>query len=353
MHMDVARLGEFTPFDALKKDNLTKMLGQLEVLQASSGQMLFKKGDNAKKAIYVISGTVAMRDGDRTLGTIVGGDEPAKNPLVPALPRSVSALAVDEVHYFTIDSEILDVTLTLDQTGIYEVGDFSTPQTESEDDWMTAMLQLKLFQSVPPQNIQMIFMRMQRTDFKAGDVVVRQGEIGDYFYYVRSGHCMVTRETPGGVQDINLAELRRGATFGEEALISDSKRNATITMLSDGILMRLGRDDFESLLTEPSLERLEYDQAIEATSNGSRWIDVRLPSEFKAFNKEGSLNLPLYMLRHKLEALDSESHYIVCCDTERRSSAAAFILNQRGFNASVLKGGLLQQDSDEVTLGLE
>ncbi len=350
MHMDVARLSEFTPFDALKEDNLTKMLAQVEVLQASSGQTLFKKGDQAKTAIYLISGTVAMRDGDTTLGTVVGGSEHAKNPLVPSLPRAVSALAVDEVYYFRIDSEILDVTLTLDQTGIYEVGDFTSLQTESEDDWMAAMLQLRLFQAIPPQNIQTIFMRLQRVDFKAGDVVVRQGDVGDYFYFVRSGHCMVTRETPGGAQNINLAELRMGATFGEESLISETKRNATVTMLSDGILMRLTREDFESLLTEPSLERLDHDQAEEAATNGSRWLDVRLPSEFKAFNKEGSLNLPLYMLRHKLDALDNESHYIICCDTERRSSAAAFILNQKGFRTSVLKGGLLRQSDDEISL---
>ena len=37
-----------------------------------------------------------------------------------------------------IDSEILDVTLTLDQTGIYEVGDFSADQLEETGDWMTA-----------------------------------------------------------------------------------------------------------------------------------------------------------------------------------------------------------------------
>jgi rhodanese-related sulfurtransferase len=32
--------------------------------------------------------------------------------------------------------------------------------------------------------------------------------------------------------------------------------------------------------------------------------------------------------------------YVVCCDTGRRSSAGAFILNERGFQTYVLKGGL-------------
>jgi len=52
------------------------------------------------------------------------------------------------------------------------------------------------------------------------------------------------------------------------------------------------------------------------------------------------MNLPLYLLRHKLNVLDRKTPYVVYCDTGRRSSAAAFILNQRGFETAVLKGGL-------------
>ena len=47
---------------------------------------------------------------------------------------------------------------------------------------------------------------------------------------------------------LKLAELGGGESFGEEALISDAKRNATITMGRDGALGRLGKDDFEELL---------------------------------------------------------------------------------------------------------
>ena len=52
------------------------------------------------------------------------------------------------------------------------------------------------------------------------------------------------------------------------------------------------------------------------------------------------MNLPLYLLRHKLDVLDRKTPYVVYCDTGRRSSAAAFILNQQGFETAVLKGGL-------------
>ncbi len=342
--MDVALLGEFSPFNALKSTNLADLLDHIDVLRAAQGQALFNKGDTEKRSIYLLSGRVSLKDGDRSLGTLAGGTEEARNPIAPVLPRQVSAVATDDVEYFSIDSETLDVTLTLDQTGVYEVGDFGSQLNGQEGDWMSALLRTKTFELIPPQNIQMIFQRLKRLDYKAGYVVIRQGSNGDHFYIIRSGRCKVTRETPANKENIDLAELRVGATFGEEALISDEARNATVTMLTDGILMRLDRDDFQSLLNEPMIISLSHDDADEAISQGGKWLDVRVPSEFKAFSKANATNLPLYLLRHKLDVLDRKTPYVVYCDTGRRSSAAAFILNQRGFETAVLKGGLNRSD---------
>jgi len=338
--MDVVQLGKFSPFNALKENNLAKLLDEIEILQASQGQTLFKKGDADKRALYVISGTVTLNSDEQVMGTIVGGTDEACNPLAPVLPRQFSAIAMDNVQYFRIDSELLDVTLTLDQTGIYEVSDFNSEANGAEGDWMSALLRTKTFQLIPPQNIQTIFMRLKRFDFKAGHVVIRQGSEGEHFYIIKSGRCMVTRETPFNQEGIDLAELGVGHTFGEEALISNDVRNATVTMMTDGTLMQLGRDDFQSLMNEPMIVSLDHDDADEAVNSGRQWLDVRVPSEFKTFSKANAMNLPLYMLRHKLSDLDRETPYVVYCDTGRRSSAAAFILNQQGFKTAVLKGGL-------------
>ena len=334
--VNVERLSEFSPFDALKKNKLRNLLEHVEVLQASQGQKLFKKGDLYKRSIYLLSGTIELVGDDTDQRVITGGTDEASCPIAPGLPRQQTAVAVDDVRYFSIDSDVLDVAITLDQTGIYEVGDFSSELNVGEGDWMTAFLQTKIFQQIPPQCIQMIFMRLQRIDFKAGDIVIQQGSSGDFFYIIRSGRCLVTREAAAGKENIDLAELTLGGTFGEEALISQAERNATVSMLTDGILMRLGRDDFQDLLKEPMLIFLDQHEANEAAAHGGKWLDVRVPSEFKADGKEGATNLPLYLLRHKLDVLDRKTPYIVYCDTGRRSSAAAFILIQNGFQAAVL-----------------
>ena len=131
-----------------------------------------------------------------------------------------------------------------------------------------------------------------------------------------------------------------GDTFGEEALISETRRNATVTMLTDGSLMRLGKEDFKTLLNEPMLDWVSHQEARQIVAKGGKWLDVRLPSEFEAYHETGAINIPLYFIRLKLGTLDPSLTYVVCCDTGRRSSAGAFILNERGFDTRVLRGGL-------------
>ncbi len=76
---------------------------------------------------------------------------------------------------------------------IYEVGELQARirQAANDDsDWMTTLLQTKAFHRIPPANLQAIFMRMQRAPYRAGEVVIKQGDEGDYFYAIVQGKCL-------------------------------------------------------------------------------------------------------------------------------------------------------------------
>jgi CRP-like cAMP-binding protein len=343
--LDTAQLKSFSPLDGLKAENLRALSEKTKVHELPGGRFLFRKGDTDRRTLYVISGEVELRDGDRMLSVIEGGTPDARSPLAPGLPRRVSARARSRVEFIAIDSDLLDVMLTWDQTGTYEVNELHADSLPDSDDWMTTLLQTKAFHRIPAANIQAIFMRMQQVNHKAGDVIIKQGDEGDYFYVITNGRCAVTRETPLNKDGIKLADLGPGDTFGEEALISQAKRNATVTMVSDGSLMRLGQDDFNTLMNEPMLQWVSFDEASKIIGDGGQWLDVRLPSEFEGYHQEGALNIPLYFIRLKLKTLDAKRPYVVCCDTGRRSSAAAYILSERGLDAYVLRGGLTMVDT--------
>ncbi len=342
--LELGLLRSFSPLDGLKSENLHALARKTALHSLSAGRLLFKEGDTDKRTYYVVSGVLELLHENRSVLVIRGGTPEARNPIAPGNPRRYAARVVsDRMDYVAMDSEMLDMMLTWDQTGSYEVNELRGVNDEgpSSDDWMTNLLQTKAFHRIPPANIQAIFMRMQRVDYRAGEVIIKQGDEGDYFYVVVKGRCAVTRETPLNREGIKLAELGMGDTFGEEALISDAKRNASVAMTTDGTLMRLAKQDFRTLLNEPMLEWVDMEEARTLVAGGAKWLDVRLPSEFENYRLEGALNMPLYFIRLKLKTLERDTHYIVCCDTGRRSSAGCYILSERGFRASVLKGGLI------------
>jgi CRP-like cAMP-binding protein len=341
--LTIKLLQHFSPMDGLKPQNLDAIVKKTAIQTAGTGAKIFSAGDKDKRTFYLISGSIELQM-EAGENQIIKADSPeGRNAISPHLPRLCTARATSPIEFLSLDSDLLDVMLTWDQTGKYEVGELLGGNND-EDDWMTTLLQTQAFHRIPPANIQAIFMRMQQMKFKAGEVIIKQGDEGDYFYAITKGQCSVVRETPLNKEGIKLAELGVGDTFGEEALISESKRNATITMMIDGAVMRLAKDDFQTLMNEPMLDWIDYAKAKEMTADGAVWLDVRLPSEFESFHEADALNVPLYFIRLKLSQLDEKTTYIVCCDTGRRSSAGAFILNERGFSTRVLQGGLNTSD---------
>ena len=342
----------FAPLDGMKRENLAALAKKVSVRSLSRGRILFSQGDTDKRTVWLVSGAVEVDDGQKKLSVLRAGTPEAKNPLHPTLPRTVTVRAVDDISFLSIDSDLLDVMITWDQTGSYEVEELQAQlQGAGSDDWMTTLLQTNAFHRIPPANIQAIFQRLQRTPCRAGEVVIKQGAEGDYFYIIVNGKCAVTRETPLSRDGIKLAELGVGDTFGEEALIAEAKRNATVTMLTDGVLMRLNKQDFRELMNEPLLQWVSAEAARKVVSSGGRWLDVRLPSEHQNLAIEGSLNVPLYLIRLKLSTFDRGKPYVVYCDTGRRSSAAAYILVERGFEAYVLQGGMGAGGGLQLTRG--
>ncbi len=346
--IDAAFLKQLTPISSLNAENIEDLLAKVRTETLKPGKYLFKQGDMDKTHVYLVEGEVELINGNKPVKTISAGSAEARHPLAHTFPRSVSARAASPVTVIHVNSDMLDIMLTWDQTGSYQVEALDESHDSDSTDWMTRILHTRAFHRIPPSNIQALFMRMEPVNFNAGDVVIEQDAPGDYFYIIKEGRCLVTRSTPANPKGVKLATLTVGDSFGEEALISDSTRNATVTMLTNGSLMRLNKEDFNSLLNEPLLNWVDYDEAKRIVADGGLWLDVRLPDEFKSKRIKGAINIPLIFLRMKANSLDSDRRYIIYCDTGRRSSAASFLLNEKNIESFVLKGGLDAADAADT-----
>lgn len=335
------QLAKFHPLSSLNAESIAQAIDKLKIETIDADSILFNKGDTDDTHYYLLEGSVDLVGDNSVLKTIEANTPDALEPLVQIIPRSAGVKAKEYSTIISLDSDVLDMLLTWEQSSAYQVQELTAGTEEDSDDWMLHLLRTEAFHRIPPANIQTIFMKMETISVKPGDKVINQGDEGDYFYIIKKGRCLVTRSTPNQPKGIKLAELSEGDTFGEEALISDAKRNATITMLTNGMLSRLSKEDFLELLNEPSLEKVSFQEGQQLVDDGSAvWLDIRLPSEYKNMHIEGSMNIPLISLRLKMSSLEKDKQYIVYCDTERRSSAASFLLNEFGLNSIVLQDGI-------------
>ena len=346
LEIDPKQIRSLSPINSLNPENAQELIKKISATAVQAGHYLFKKGDADKVHVYLLKGEVELLQDKKVVKVIKAGSSDGQQPLAHGFPRPLSARAKSDSVITKINSDMLDIMLTWDQTGSYSVE--AVDEDDDETDWMTRILQTRAFHRIPPANIQAMFMRMESVSFKPGEKVIEQDAEGDYFYIIKEGRCLVTRSTPANPNGVKLATLSVGDSFGEEALISDSKRNATITMLTDGHLMRLNKEDFNSLLNEPLLNWVDYDEGRKLVEGGAVWFDVRLPTEHKAKHIKGSINIPLIFLRMKANSLDTDKKYVIYCDTGRRSSAASFLLNEKDIETFVLRDGVDTAEPDDL-----
>ena len=344
--VDRRLLQELVPLNALSAERFKEVSEKIVIEEVLAGRYLFRKGDRDNQSIYILEGKVNLIDGFRKVTSEVeAGTDISRYPIANQQPRPLSARAVKKVIIARVDSGLLDVFLTWDQSSTAEAVEIGS---ESNEDWMTHILQSEAFIKIPPSMIQGLLIKMEKVSVKAGDTIIQQGDNGDYFYTIHQGRCAVTRrETPEGEDEL-LAELADGDSFGEDALVSDVRRNASVSMLTDGLLMRLAKQDFVELLKNQLVKRVDYDQAVAMVDEGAVWVDVRTPDEYESNAFEDSVNLPLSSLRDELSELVFNSKYIICCDTGRRSESAGFLLSHKGFDVYVLEGGMADLSSVSV-----
>lgn len=199
--------------------------------------------------------------------------------------------------------------------------------------------QSELFRDLPSKNLDEMVSRMETVRVRSGETIIREGAEGDYYYVLASGTAKVSRRMKEGAEPHVVAELLEPTAFGEEALISNAKRNATVTMSSDGVILRLSKNDFDEYVKEPLVTWLSAAEAQQKIQSGARWIDVRDPEESKS-HLHGAIEIPMPDLRERASELNKATLYICYCENGRLSSTAAFLLRQRGYSVGVLRGGL-------------
>jgi branched-chain amino acid transport system substrate-binding protein len=105
-----------------------------------------------------------------------------------------------------------------------------------------------LFKSLDPDGQKRVLESGYVCGFSAGDMVMRQGDLGDSLFLVLRGTVAVEADTPGG--KVHLADLGRGAVLGEVAVLTGQPRTATVTATTDVDIVAFARHRIARVLAD-------------------------------------------------------------------------------------------------------
>lgn len=107
--------------------------------------------------------------------------------------------------------------------------------------------------------------QLKHAHFQKGEVIIREGEIGDRFYIIESGEVEIVHQEPGQPEQ-QLALRSTGDSFGELALLKDAPRAATVRCLTPVDVIIFNRKDFLTLVDSYSLFRHHMDAETKAVA---------------------------------------------------------------------------------------
>lgn len=340
--LDILR--KLVPLNTLSDEMLAELVDAVTFEKIAKGRYLLREGDTDPERVYLLSGSLGLVEDGREVDSVAANSNMARYPIAQHIPRRYSVKTKSKAEVVRIDGRLLNDLLARGGSGIYQVQELDP---EADNDWMGQLLQSPIFQRIPAANIQNIMMRMEELQVSSGEMIIRQGEDGDYFFLINQGQCAVTRENPTG--DIEeVARLRAGECFGEESLLSGRPRSSTVCMLTDGVLFRLPKSDFVEYIKLPLANAISYQDAQRKIGKGAVWLDVRSPLEHARASIPDSRNIPFNELRRQAPGLESEQSYVVYCQDGLVSSTAVYLLMEQGLDAYVLERGLESVPVDDL-----
>jgi CRP/FNR family transcriptional regulator, cyclic AMP receptor protein len=118
---------------------------------------------------------------------------------------------------------------------------------------------ISLFQDLNEQEIRQVLECAVHRSFSAGSVIISEGAPDDSMFIMVEGEVEITKrlgivldeETPNERIIISL-KAQEGVCFGEMSLLENEPRSATVTALTDCLLMEIGREEFMGLIRQSS-----------------------------------------------------------------------------------------------------
>lgn len=201
----------------------------------SGGNLIIREGESGTHLFVSANGQFEVLKGGQVVKTFGAGVAFGELAILYRAKRFASIRCITEAQVWTLERRIFQKIMV--RSGRQE-----------QDDNIRFLSCVPFLQGIQHAELIKISECLKREFFSAGTAVVRQGDYGDKFYIIRGGTVIVTkRDEEDGEK--RVGSLGRGDYFGEQALLHQDRRLATVTALAPGVeCLTLDRLQFTELL---------------------------------------------------------------------------------------------------------
>eukprot|EP00741_Cyanophora_paradoxa_P014485 tig00020801_g13969.t2 len=203
------------------------------------GDTIIKQGDEGDNFYVIDQGNcdvyVKIGGEDKHVLACGPGDSFGELALMYNAPRAATVKARDNARLWAVDRltfKFILMDTTIKQRNLYE----------------------SFLEKVPLLSNLMRYERLTVADalgkqeFKAGDVIIKQGDPGDQFYIIEEGEVVCLQSPEPGKPEMEVGQLKSGDYFGEIALLTNKPRAATVKAVTDVATLSLSRATFTRVM---------------------------------------------------------------------------------------------------------
>jgi len=235
----------------LSGDEFESFMDSLTLKTFAADEHIYEYGVESDCLYLIGMGSVRLNiqlssGGKRVFSRLSEGDFFGEHAFMSHTAHTDVAVAESEVSLLIIDRETFDVWVKKHAKIKDTVESFYRQRVLDRVLAMTPV-----FENVPEDARMALASKFNMRSFVEGDIVVQEGELGESFFLIRSGHVEVsTHDIKNNGQQIALSVMGEGAFFGEVALLTDKPRTATVVAKGSLELMELTREDFNAITIE-------------------------------------------------------------------------------------------------------
>uniref|UniRef100_A0A3Q0KPR9 Serine/threonine kinase n=1 Tax=Schistosoma mansoni TaxID=6183 RepID=A0A3Q0KPR9_SCHMA len=262
----------------LEPSQIEEIVACMYKKQIPHGCFIIREGEPGD-ALYVVSdGVLEVYKDNTLLGRMEVGRAFGELALLYNCKRTASVRAVTNASAWTLDRRVFQQIMM--STCIHK-------QQEN----MKFLKSVPALKDLSSEKMKKLADVLEPVFYEPGEYIIREGELGETFFIIKSGKVRVTHTIDGTDETKEIRQLTDGDWFGERALYTCEKRSANVISAEGGVhLLSLDRSNFIYLIGDLNEFKSKTYDDINRPSTGI--IPINHQQSGKYLDKEETVSTP-------------------------------------------------------------